>query len=50
MPLDKFISEAMEILKSTPAAQEICVQNVKPPRLAAETGNYDAIFKRLNSH
>jgi len=48
MPLDKFIAEVMEILKTQPAATEICVENVKPLRLAAESGHYDAVFQGLN--
>jgi uncharacterized oxidoreductase len=48
MPLDRFLAEAMEILKTQPTAAEICVENVKPLRFAAESGRYDAIFRRLN--
>jgi len=48
MPLDKFIAEVMAILKNQPAAAEICVENVKPLRFAAESGHYDAVFQGLN--
>jgi uncharacterized oxidoreductase len=48
MPLDKYIAEVMEILKAQPAAQEICVENVKRLRFAAEGGHYDAVFGGLN--
>jgi uncharacterized oxidoreductase len=48
MPLSKFIAEVMEILKTQPAAVEICVENVKFLRFAAESGHYDAVFQRLN--
>jgi uncharacterized oxidoreductase len=48
MPLDRFIAEAMEILKTQPAVTEICVENVKRLRFAAESGHYDAIFRGLN--
>jgi uncharacterized oxidoreductase len=48
MPLDKFIAEAMEILKTQPAAAEICVASVKRLRFAAESGRYDVIFQGLN--
>jgi uncharacterized oxidoreductase len=48
MPLDKFTAEVMEILKTQPAAAEICVENVKPLRFAAESGHYDAVFQGLN--
>jgi uncharacterized oxidoreductase len=48
MPLGAFIAEAMEILKTQPAASEICVERVKPLRFAAESGRYDAVYKSLN--
>jgi uncharacterized oxidoreductase len=48
MPLDKFIAEVMQILKTQPAAAEICVENVKPLRFAAESGHYDSVFQGLN--
>jgi uncharacterized oxidoreductase len=48
MPLDKFIEEVMAILKNGRAAPEICVENVKPLRFAAESGHYDAVFQGLN--
>jgi uncharacterized oxidoreductase len=49
MPLDKFIAEVIEILKQQPTPAEICVENVKPLRFAAESGKFDAIFNGLNS-
>jgi uncharacterized oxidoreductase len=49
MPLDKFIAEVMEILKTQPTPAEISVENVKGLRFAAETGKYDAIFQGLNA-
>jgi uncharacterized oxidoreductase len=48
MPLDKFIVEVMEILKTQPGVTEICVENVKRLRFAAESGQYDSIFRGLN--
>ena len=48
MPLDKFIAEVMEILKTQPAVAEICVEKVKPLRFAAESGHYDSVFQGLN--
>jgi len=48
MPLDKYIAEVMEILKTQPAVTEICVENVKRLRLAAESGQYDAVHAGLN--
>ena len=48
MPLDQFIAEVMTILKTQPEATEICVENVKRLRFAAEIGHYDAVFQGLN--
>jgi uncharacterized oxidoreductase len=48
MPLDKFTAEVMEILKTQPDISEICVENVKAFRFAAESGRYDALFQGLN--
>jgi uncharacterized oxidoreductase len=48
MPLDKFIAEVMEILKSQPASGEICVETVKRLRLAPENGSFGAVFNGLN--
>jgi uncharacterized oxidoreductase len=48
MPLEKFIAEVMEILKTQPAVAEICVENVKRLRFAAASGHYDAVFEGLN--
>ncbi|HWX55824.1 MAG TPA: SDR family NAD(P)-dependent oxidoreductase [Verrucomicrobiae bacterium] len=48
MPLEEFIAETMKILKTSPAATEICVERVKPLRLAEASGGYDAFFKNFN--
>jgi len=48
MPLPQFIAEAMEILKSQPTPPEICVENVRTLRFAAENGKFNMIFNRLN--
>ena len=48
MPLDKFIAEAMEILKTQPEVTEVIVDTVKPLRFAVENGGYDAFYKRFN--
>ena len=48
MPLDKFIAEVMEILKTQPTTPEICVENVKRLRFAGESGNYDSVYRGLN--
>jgi uncharacterized oxidoreductase len=49
MPLDQFIAEVMEILKTQPTPPEICVENVMRLRFAAESGKFDAIFNGLNA-
>jgi uncharacterized oxidoreductase len=48
MPLDKFIAEVMDILKTQPTVVEVCVENVKRLRFAAESGHYDSVFRGLN--
>jgi len=48
MPLRQFIAEVMEILKQQPTRPEICVENVKGLRFAAESGKFDQIFNGLN--
>ena len=49
MPLDKYIAEVMEIIKLEPTPAEICVENVKRLRFAAESGHFDYIFQGLNA-
>ena len=49
MPLNLFIAEVMEILKQQPTPPEICVENVKHLRFAAESGKFDQIFNGLNA-
>jgi uncharacterized oxidoreductase len=48
MPLDKFIAEVMENLTTQPTAAEICVENVRRLRFAAEKGPYNSVFQVLN--
>ena len=48
MPLSDFIAEAMMLLETSPAAAEICVERVKPQRLAEASGGYDAFFTKYN--
>jgi uncharacterized oxidoreductase len=48
MPLDAYISEVMDLLKTQPNATEICVETVKNLRFAAESGSYDSVFRGLN--
>jgi uncharacterized oxidoreductase len=49
MPLNQFIAEVMAILKQQPTPPEICVENVKRLRFAAESGKFDQIFNGLNA-
>jgi len=48
MPLDRYIAEVMLLLKTRPTPAEICVENVKRLRFAAESGQFDAIFQGIN--
>jgi uncharacterized oxidoreductase len=48
MPLNDFIAETIDILKTQPTPPEICVNRVDPLRHAAKNGTYDAIFNGLN--
>lgn len=50
MPLADFIAELMDLLRTQPNAQEICVQRVYPLRFAAEKGQagYDQAFMGMN--
>jgi len=48
MLLNAFITETMNILKTSPNALEICVERVKPLRFAEATGGYDTFFKTFN--
>jgi uncharacterized oxidoreductase len=51
MPLDEFITEVMEILKTQPEATEICVKRVYPLRFAEEQGHakYEEMFRNFNA-
>lgn len=50
MPLGEFIAEVMDLLKSEPAAGEICVKKVHPLRFAADGGQekYAQTFQGFN--
>lgn len=48
MPLDAFIAESIELLQTQPSATEICVEQVKFLRYAAERGQFDTVFQTLN--
>jgi uncharacterized oxidoreductase len=48
MPLTDYIAETMKILKTSPDATEICVERVRPQRLAEANGVYDGFFTKFN--
>jgi uncharacterized oxidoreductase len=48
MPLNEFIAEVMQILTTQPTPKEICVENVKFQRFAAESGKFDTLFATRN--
>jgi uncharacterized oxidoreductase len=48
MPLGQFIAEVMQILKTQPTPDEICVENVKRLRFAKENGAFEQIFNAMN--
>lgn len=48
MPLKDFIAEVMQILKTSPQATEVCVEQVKMLRFAEKSGGYDQLFKNFN--
>jgi uncharacterized oxidoreductase len=48
MPLEAFIAEVMAIIKAQPQVTEICVENVKRLRFAAESGAYENMFQGFN--
>jgi short-subunit dehydrogenase involved in D-alanine esterification of teichoic acids len=49
MPLDEFISEAVGLLESQPAAREIQVERVKFLRYGEARGDYDQVVATLNA-
>jgi uncharacterized oxidoreductase len=50
MPLNDFLAETIEILKTQPNATEILVERVKPLRFAASNGEekYNSFFQQFN--
>jgi uncharacterized oxidoreductase len=50
MPLKEFIAETMSLLTQQPTPPEIAVERVQPLRTAAETGNYEGVFRGMNSN
>jgi uncharacterized oxidoreductase len=49
MPLEAFITEAMEILTNEPDVTEVVVKRCEPLRFAAEKGNLAEMFRALNN-
>jgi uncharacterized oxidoreductase len=47
MPLNKYISETMDLLRTSPEAAEIIIERAKPMRFA-ERGDYDIFYKKYN--
>jgi short-subunit dehydrogenase involved in D-alanine esterification of teichoic acids len=47
--LKRFIGKVLKILKIQPTPAEICVNDVKGIRFAAESAHFDAIFNGLNA-
>jgi uncharacterized oxidoreductase len=48
MPLADFIAEAMRLFETSPEAEEILVERVKPHRQAEASGEYSARYKAYN--
>jgi uncharacterized oxidoreductase len=50
MPLNDYVAEVINIIKTQPNATEILVERVKPLRFAGANGKekYDAFFKQFN--
>ncbi|HET9087583.1 MAG TPA: SDR family NAD(P)-dependent oxidoreductase [Acidobacteriaceae bacterium] len=48
MPLNAYIAEVMDILKTQPNATEICVKAVDRLRYASETGKFNDVFQGFN--
>ncbi|MDB5966334.1 MAG: short-chain dehydrogenase, teichoic and lipoteichoic acid D-alanine esterification [Polaromonas sp.] len=48
MPLKEFIAETMQLIETSPDAEEILVERVKPLRLAEAGGKYGEFFKTFN--
>ena len=48
MPLDEYITETMELLRTQPQASEIVVQRARRFRFAERDGAYDDIYPAFN--
>jgi uncharacterized oxidoreductase len=49
MPLDEFVTEVMELLRTQPDAREIQVEGVKFLRYSEVRGDYDQVVRTLNA-
>ncbi|MGH3380205.1 MAG: SDR family oxidoreductase [Actinoallomurus sp.] len=49
MPLDEFVTEVIELLRTQPDAKEIQVENVKFLRYGEARGDYDQVVQTLNA-
>jgi uncharacterized oxidoreductase len=49
MPLDEYVSEVVELLRTQPDADEILVERVKFLRHSAARGDYDQVVATLNA-
>jgi uncharacterized oxidoreductase len=48
MPLDEYVTETMELLRSQPDATEIVVERARRFRNAERDGEYDKIYPAFN--
>jgi short-subunit dehydrogenase involved in D-alanine esterification of teichoic acids len=47
MPLEAFLDEVFELLKTSPTPPELIVERAKPLRFAEATGSHDEVLKML---
>lgn len=50
MPLEEFLDEVMELLRTQGDAPEVCVERVKPLRQAEANGSYEEMLAMLSAH
>lgn len=48
MPVDAFVSEAVELLCAVPTPDEVLVRRAIPQRTTERSGNFEAIFRAIN--
>ena len=48
MPLDEFIAEVMDLLKTNPSAEEVVVGRAKDQWNAEQEGRYEEVYRTLN--